>query len=118
MAKLRVKRKAHKRRAYTRKDGTHVSATRVSGSTFKVKDRGKRGRTPKSKRWYEPTVETGWSKDSPQSTRLSRAVRAHKGDKLAAARGLQALSNVTTDPKTKRLADADAKILFKRHKEG
>jgi len=108
MAKLRIKRKA-----YTRKDGTRVKAT-----TFKVKDRGARGRTPKAERWFEPGVKTGWSKDLAQGTRINKVVRAHKGDLLASARSLRALANVTTDSETRRKAASDANILFKRHKRG
>jgi len=108
MAKLRVTRKA-----YTRKDGTRVKAT-----TFKIRDRGAKGRTPKAKQWFEPSVKTGWSKDIKQSTRIRRVVRAHKGDLLASARSLQALSNVTTDAETRRKAKSDAAILFRRYKRG
>lgn len=107
MAKLRVTRKA-----YTRKDGTRVKAT-----TFKIKDRGAKGRTPKAERWFEPGVETGWSKDLKQSTRISRVVRAHKGDLLASARSMMALANVTTDSETRRKSKSDANILFKRYKK-
>ncbi len=115
MALLTVKRKAYKRKSYIRKDGTVVSASKVGGSTFKVKDVGALGRTPKSKQWFEPKVHTGWSKDLSQKARIAKSVRAHKGDLLAAARSLIALHNVTTDSTTKRLAKADADILFARH---
>lgn len=108
MPKLTVRRKA-----YTRKDGTRVKA-----ATFKIKDRGARGRTPKAKWWYEPSVETGWRKEMAQSTRINKVVQAHKGDLLASARALQALSNVTTDSETRRKSKADANILFKRYKRG
>lgn len=102
-----------RRRGYTRKDGTWVEAT-----TYKVKDRGKKGRTPKGKRWYEPKTEMGWEKKQPSAKRRRLALRAHGGDKLAAARALQALANVTTDKPTERLARADAKHFFKLHKRG
>ena len=108
MPKLTVRRKA-----YTRKDGT-----RVKSSTFKVKDRGAKGRTPKSEQWFEPSVKTGWSKDLAQSTRINKVVRAHGGDLLASARSMQALANVSTDAETSRKAKSDANILFKRHKRG
>jgi len=108
MPKLTVKRKP-----YTRSDGT-----RVKGSIFKIKDRGAKGRTPKSKQWFEPSVVTGWSKDLAQSTRINKVVRAHKGDLLASARSMQALSNVTTDSETCRKSKADANVLFKRYKRG
>lgn len=117
MAKLRVHRKSYIRKAYTRKDGTRVRASRVGGSTFRVKDRGKRGRTPKSQQWYHPQVETGWKKDMPMSTRRSKALRAHKGDALATARGLQALANTTTDQATKRSAHSDAQYFYAQHRK-
>ena len=103
--KLRVTRKS-----YTRSDGTLVK-----GSTYNTMDRGAKGRAPKSKRWYRPSVHTGWSKDLSQKARVAKVVRAHKGDLLASARALQALANVTTDPTTARLAGADAKVLYKRY---
>ncbi len=99
-----------RRASYIRSDGTVVKA-----ASYKIKDRGASGRTPKSERWFSPSVHTGWSKDSPQKTRIAKVVSAHKGDLLAAARSLQALSNVSTDPKTTRLAALDARVLFRRH---
>lgn len=105
MAKLLVRRKS-----YTRKDGTRVRAT-----TYKVGDKGKRGLTPKSERWYTPKVHMGWRKDVPQAERIRKALSTHKGDLLATARSLQALSNVTADVETKRKAKRDASLLFTRY---
>jgi len=116
MAKLLIKRRAYHRRSYVRKDGTPVRASDVPASSFKVKDRGAPGRTPKSQRWFSPQVRTGWSKDLSQKVRIARVVRAHKGDLLASARSLQALANVSTDSATQRKAQSDAGILFKRHR--
>jgi len=109
MPKLRVSRKA-----YTRKDGTRVKAT-----TYKIKDRGARGRTPKAKRWFEPSVETGWEADMPMIKRRRLALRAHKGNELATARGLLALSNVQKriNPVVSRKARSDADYFFARHKK-
>lgn len=118
MPKLKVKRRAYDRDPYTRKDGTHVSGAHVPASTFKVKDRGKWGRTPKSERWYNPQVETGWRKNESPRTRRMKSLRAHGHDLLATARSLQALSNVTTDKTTKRLAAQDARYFFARYKKG
>lgn len=117
MGKLRIHKKAYTRKAYTRKDGTHVKAARVGGSTFSVKDRGKKGRTPKSQQWYEPKVKTGWEKDMPMSTRRGKALRAHKGDALSTARGLQALANTTTDRATKQAARSDAQYFYAQHRK-
>jgi hypothetical protein len=98
------------RKAYTRKDGTRVKAT-----TYLARDRGAPGKTPESKKWYEHDVEMNWHKEMPESTRRSNALSAHGGNELAIARALQALSNVTTDAETKRLARADADYFFARH---
>lgn len=101
-----------RREGYHRKDGTYVPPT-----TYKVEDRGKPGRTPKSKKWYKPTTTMNWSKDMPVAERRRNALRAHGGDALATARALQALSNVTTDRETKREAEKDAKYFFDLHKK-
>jgi hypothetical protein len=98
------------RKAYTRKDGTQVKAT-----TYKAEDRGEPGKTPESQKWYEHGAEMDWHKEMPESTRRSNALSAHGGDELATARALQALSNVTTDAETKKLAKADAEYFFAKH---
>jgi len=102
MPKLTVRRKG-----YTRKDGTRVSPT-----TYEVEDKGEPGRTPKAERWYEPGVKTGWEKGQSESVRRTKVLRAHKGDKLASARSMQSLSNVSTDAKTKREAKRDADYFY------
>ena len=100
------------RRGYTRKDGTYVQPT-----TYETEDRGKPGKTPESQRFYHPDVEMDWHKDKSAETRRSHALKAHSGDKLATARSLQALANVTTDKKTAELAKKDADYFFKKHDE-
>jgi hypothetical protein len=45
--KLTVKRKGYWRKGYTRKNGTKVKKTWVPATTFKVTDRGAKGRGPK-----------------------------------------------------------------------
>ncbi len=105
MAMLTVKRKS-----YTRADGTHVK-----GSTFKIKDRGAKGKTPKSKKWYSPKVHSGWSKTLSQKVRIAKVVKAHGGSLLASARSLMALANVTTDIATRQLARKDATSLYNRY---
>ncbi len=114
---LTVKRKAYKRKAYTRKGGIRVKASKVGRATFKIADRGKRGRTPKGEQWYEPKTEMGWSKSQGAETRRRRALSAHKGSRLSAARALGALANVTTDSATKRLAKADSQYFYAQHKK-
>jgi hypothetical protein len=102
MAQIKVTRKS-----YTRKDGTVVK-----GSTYLAPDRGKPGKTPESKKWYEHDVEMNWNKDMPAEERRANSLKAHGGDKLATGRALQALANVTTDNETARLAKADADYFF------
>lgn len=117
MPKLTVERKGYRRKAYLRKDGTRVEAAAVGPSTFKVEDKGKPGRTPKGKRWFEPGVHTGWEKGQPESERRVKVLNAHKGDELASARSMMALANVTTDKETKMLAKWDAKYFYRLHRE-
>ena len=85
--------------------------------TYKVKDRGKPGKTPERERWFAPTISTGWSKSLPRAKRINLTVKAHKGDLLASARSLRALANITTDRETKQKASADAAILFARYEK-
>lgn len=68
-------------------------------------------------KWYHPTVETGWHKTDSQLIRRRKALKAHKGDSLATARGLLALSNTTKDNQTRIKSLADAKHFFKLHKK-
>lgn len=105
MAQIKVTRKA-----YVRKDGT-----KVKGASYYTKDKGKLGKTPESEKWYQHNVEMNWHKDEPAEVRRANALKAHKGDKLATARTLQALANVTTDPETGDLAKNDADYFFAKH---
>jgi len=116
MGKLIVHRDAYKRKAYIRKDGVKVKSAKVDASTFKVKDRGAKGRTPASKRWSpKEWTHTGWEKGIPVSKRRSLALKGHRGDKLATARGLQRLANLTTDKSTRMKAEADSTYFFKEY---
>lgn len=119
MTKLLVKRKAHPRGSYVRKDGTRVSASRVDASTFKIKDMGKPGRTPKSKRWFEPGEPLGWRADDPMSKRRRIALKNRGGDYLAAGRALLALANVQRkiNPDVSRKARSDADYFFRMHRK-
>jgi len=69
-----------------------------------------------NKKWYNPRVHSGWDKDMTTIGRRRKAIIAHK-TYLAAGRSLQALSNVTRDPKTKRLSALDARYFFRKHQE-
>ena len=117
MPKLRVERKAHTRKAYLREDGTRVVGSEVSSSTFRTKDRGKPGRTPKEEQWFESQVPTGWDKDHPEAARRVKVLSSHGGDELASARAMQAIANVTTDRETKIEARADARYFYRIHSE-
>jgi len=117
MSELTINRKGHPRKAYLRKDGTRVKFTEVKPTTFKIDDRGKPGRTPKGEQWFDPQVETGWEKGQPESVRRGNMLRAHGGNELASARAMQALSNVTTDRETRRVARDDAKYFYRLHRE-
>ena len=106
------------RKSYVRKDGTRVKA-----STFKVKDKGAKGRTPKSHQWAEFNTVTGWSKTQPSDIR-HRKMLSTTNMKLSlhdryvqAGRRLVQLANVTTDKPTEIKARADAHYFFRKAKE-
>jgi hypothetical protein len=103
MAKIKVTRKS-----YLHKDGT-----KIKGSTYYTKDKGRPGKTPESEKFYHPKVEMHWHKDQSAEVRRAHALAAHRGNKLSTARALQALANVTTDAKTGKLAKADADHFFR-----
>lgn len=77
-------------------------------------------RATAERKFFQPTVHTGWEHDMPMKTRRAKALRAHGGDRLATARGLQALANVskTSSPKTSREARKDARYFFETHRKG
>ena len=105
------------RKGYTRKDGTRVKAT-----TYYTKDKGKKGRTPKSKRWAKFETETGWKKSQKTSTRRSKMLastdkRLSMHDRyVQAGRKLNQLANVTTDKPTEKKARSDANYFFRKAK--
>jgi len=72
----------------------------------------------KTEKWYSSSVIMGWRKDQSMATRRRLALRSHKGDKLATARALQSLANVTQDKQTKKLARADALYFYALHNKG
>lgn len=65
--------------------------------------------------WFNPKKHTGWDKDMPMDERRAKMLHAHKGNKLAAGRAMQALANVTTDQETKQKARADALYFYRQH---
>lgn len=68
------------------------------------------------KKWFHPSVTTNWKKTDSQETRRRNVLKAHKGDYLATARGLMALSNVSQDSETKRKARSDSLHFYALHK--
>lgn len=70
----------------------------------------------RKEKWFHPKTHMGWAKDLPAAERRDKALKAHGGDALAAARALLALANVTKDKETRRLARADADYFFRMHR--
>ena len=110
MAKLRINRKAH-----TRKGCASTKTIRVPRTTFLIKDRGAKGRTPEEDRFFEPKVRMGWKADMPAGKRRRLAKKAHKGDLLATGRSMIALANVQhrINPSVAAKAKADANYFFR-----
>lgn len=70
----------------------------------------------KTVKWFKPSKTTGWQKGDTQTQRRRVALASHKGNLLATARSLQALSNVTTDTETRRKSRADAQYFHALYK--
>ena len=115
--KLKVSGTTYKRKAWTDRFGHKHPAKVIHRKGYLTKDRGIPGRTPKSRRWYKPTTEMGWRKDMSAEERRELALDAHGGDLLSTARALLALSNVSTDDETKRLARSDADYFFREYRK-
>lgn len=76
---LTVKREGYDRKAYTREDGTHVKATHVPPATFKIRDRGAKGRGKKIFKIEKGRMQ-GYSTSMPERTRhekLDRLIEKH-----------------------------------------
>ena len=67
-------------------------------------------------RWFQPGSPLGWRKSDSAEKRRRIALRNRGGDKLATARALQALSNVTKDSATKRIARSDALYFYRQYR--
>jgi hypothetical protein len=117
--KLKVRRKGYRRGAYTRKGGVRVKESKVSGSSFSIRDRGKPGRTPKSQRFFHPKRHTGWRADMPAERRRSLVKSAHGGNLLSSARSMQALANVQRriNPSVSAKAKSDADYFFRLNRQ-
>ena len=122
-----VHRRGYKRKAYTYKRGgktIHVRATWVRPTTYRMKDRGKPGKTPRNKRWFHPKrklkvgrMEWKASHKAAYRRRVLSALVKKRGY-ATVVRELNALRNVTTDAKTKKAATADMKWLKKKYRGG
>lgn len=66
-------------------------------------------------RWYDPGVYTGWRKDMSEKQRRKLALKAHGGDMLSTAQGLQALANVSRDKETCKKARQDAQYFYQQY---
>jgi hypothetical protein len=66
-------------------------------------------------KWFHIKVHTGWHKSMPAGKRRELVLKSHKRNALSAARAMQALSNVSTDRETKKLAHADALYFYNLH---
>jgi len=126
--KLVIRRKGHHRRSHIKdvKPGPGVRRKRVKKSyvdrtTYKSKDTGKLGRTPKSKRWY-PNRSKFRGKLGEGYVNLPAKRRRAKLRKLDKKRSVKSqdlwyhmggLRNVSTSKKAKKAFDADQRWVKK-----
>jgi len=69
-------------------------------------------------KWFEPSERsTGWDKHDPPAVRRRNVLKSRWNNPLKAARAMQALSNVTKDPTTARLAGQDARYFYELHRK-
>jgi len=108
---MTIKKLTVRRKGYTRKSGVRVRKT-----TYKMKDVGKPGRTPKSKRWFKPKGKSGFKKEKSLAWNYRTVKKYMKGDLLAAGRKLIALANVTVDKPTERKARKLGKRFLREYK--
>lgn len=67
----------------------------------------------KTVKFFEPGKSLGWHKTDSQTKRRRAALASRRNDKLATARALQALANVSQDSETAKKAASDAKYFYK-----
>jgi hypothetical protein len=67
-------------------------------------------------RWFEAGKKTGWKKSDSTDKRRRTILKSRNGDELKAGRALLALSNVTRDKATRKLAHLDANYFFMKHR--
>ena len=126
MAEIKVKRKGYWRGPYTyTRNGKVINVKKswVPETSFMTEDKGKPGRTPESKKFFEPKRQTGWEKTQEAATRRGKLLDATDKTKsmhdryVEAGRMIQELANVTTDEETKTKAREDAEYFFQKGKE-
>ena len=106
----KIFRKAFTRKAFTRSDGTRVKASRTPGKC--IIDRGKPGKGPKILPTPRKGSLEGWKKDMPRKERHALLKRLTKKENCRSVIGrLTLLRNISDDPGTDRVAEADAKWL-------
>jgi hypothetical protein len=115
---MKVRRKGYRRKAYTAKRRgrkVRVSAARVKPSTFKVRDRGKRGRGPK----VVPPLEEGAlggpgffdrSEDEQEQIVFERAKEMGERKVVGELRALQVFFKTTDPQKSKRALELSKKV--------
>lgn len=103
-----------KRKGYTRKDGTKVKAT-----TYKVADRGKKGRGPKDIKLKSGGLGgTGYLKRSTMGRKQKLGASVNRDGYATTMRRLTALGNLGTRTMTdaqRRKINADKRWLKKKH---
>ena len=108
-----ILRKGFTREAFTRSDGTRIKATRVKPGC--IKDRGEPGKGPKTLPTPVEGSLEGWKKDMPRKKRHALLKRLTKKENCRSVIGrLTLLRNISDDPATDRVAEADAKWLHKQ----
>ena len=122
--KISVKRKGYHRKGYyIHRYGKriYIPPTYIKGTTYKTTDRGKRGKTPRSKQWYHPrrkmkTGKSEWhSYESAKQRHRVLSSLVKKRGYATVVRELVSLKNVTTDRNTKHVCSEDLRWLQKNY---
>lgn len=118
--KLRVTRKAHRRKPYRKRTGVRVKGSTVKKATYFTKDKGAPGRTPVARRWFvaEKGALKGWKAEMPATKRRTILNRMVRTDSYATTiRRLNALKNVSTSRKADASASADMAYLRNKYRK-
>ncbi len=118
MAKLTIQRKGHTRKAFTAKRGgkkVKVAKTRVKPSTFKTKDRGKKGHGPKVIPPLEEGVLGGQgffvrSNDEQEQIVFNRAKEMGERKIVGELRALQVFFKRTDPQKSRRALELSKNV--------